>query len=369
MRWEATMTLLKKILLLILIGLLFWSCDPISDTPEIPAIDNGPEIEGSWPKWGSYESAGWSRERIDTAKTYFNSLRSASVMVIYQGRVLICWGSYQSNYYTHSVRKSFMSAVYGIYVDRGIIDLSKTMSQLGIDDEPPLTEDEKRATILHLLQARSGVFHTAAAETEGMHAYKPERGTYGPGEFWCYNNWDFNALATIFDQESGSDFFTALQRDLNSRLGMEDYIPAENQYSYQLDRSIHPAYGFRISTRDAARFGQLFLQLGIWNGERILSADWIERSTKALSDSSAYIPGTHYGYMWWCFPAGYGSDSGLSDLSRYRSYAALGAYGQVIQVIPELDLVYVHRVNSFRGDNVSLGDVHILLDRILAAKN
>jgi CubicO group peptidase (beta-lactamase class C family) len=332
-------------------------------------LEMGPEISGSWPAWESYEAAGWSPEGIAQAKSYWQNLASAAVVVVYQNRVLIAWGSVQQNFWTHSVRKSFMSAVYGIYVDRGMINLEKTLAELGIDDEPPLTEAEKRAKIIDLLQARSGVYHTAAAETESMHDYKPDRGSYGPGEFWCYNNWDFNVLATIFDQETDTDFFSALYQDLNQQLGMEDYQPEENQYSYQLDRSIHPAYGFTISARDSARFGQLYLQEGRWGSQQIISSSWISISTAPVSDSSSYFPGTFYGYMWWIFPAGYGADAGLNHVSRYQSYAALGAYGQVIQVIPALDLVFVHRVNSFIGNQVTFNNIFKLLNRILAARN
>lgn len=355
---------ISKLFVLLLLLFILIQCNP---NPVI-IIDEGPEINGSWPKWESYESAGWSKEKIDEAKSYWEKSNSAAVIVIFEGKVLIAWGSYDTNYLTHSTRKSFMSAIYGIYVDRGIIDLNKTLAELGIDDEPPLTENEKKAKIIHLLQARSGVYHTAAAETQSMHDYKPERGTYEAGEFWCYNNWDFNVLATIFDQETDTTFFQALYQDLNLKIGMEDYVPEVNQYSYQLDRSIHPAYGFQISARDAARFGLLYLQNGVWNNEQIISASWIRESTAPLSDSGVYIAGTYYGYMWWIYPKGYGSNSGLNHLAAYQSYAALGAYGQVIQVIPERNIVFVHRVNSFRGDNVQLSRINTLLNMILEAK-
>lgn len=355
---------LKIFSILVIFYLVFVGCDTKEQQPGIR-----PEITGTWTAWESYEAAGWSEERIRECKSFWEGLDSAAVVVVYQGRVLLAWGSYQVNYWTHSARKSFMSAIYGIYVDRGAIDLDKTLADLGIDDEPSLTEDEKRAKVIHLLQARSGVYHTAAAETQGMHDYKPDRGTYDPGEFWCYNNWDFNALATIFDQETGTTFFQALYQDLNLKLGMEDYLPEENQYQYDLERSIHPAYIFAISARDAARFGLLFLQNGIWNGEQIIPSQWVLQSTAPVSDAGDYVPGTFYGYMWWIYPRGYGAESGWQHLSNYMSYAALGAYGQVIQVIPDMELVFVHRVDSYNNKNVRLSTINQLLDMILGARN
>ncbi len=326
-----------------------------------------PVIQGTWPYYATPGEAGWNEDLLAQAESYFNSLDSAAVVVVYRDKVLAAWGSVSTEYLTHSVRKSFMSALYGIYVNEGHIDLQATMAQLNIDDDPPLTEAEKQARVVHLLAARSGVYHTAAAETEGMHNYKPARGSHAPGTFWCYNNWDFNALGTIFIQETAGDLYEALKTRIADEIGMEDFQPADGQYNYQYDRSIHPAYMFRISARDCARFGLLFLQGGQWQGKQVIPNSWVNTSTHHHSDSGDYIPGTFYGYMWWVFPRGFGEEGGLNNLSRYRSYAALGAYGQVIQVIPEAELVFVHRVDSYQGNNVPLGDILRLLDQILAA--
>jgi CubicO group peptidase (beta-lactamase class C family) len=123
-----------------------------------------------------------------------------------------------------------------------------------------------------------------------------------------------------------------------------------------------------MSARDAARFGLLFLQNGRWNGRQIIPEEWVEESTRPISDASDYISGTYYGCMWWVFPQGYGERYGWLYLNQYQSYAALGAYGQVIQVIPAAELVFVHRVDSYNNFDVSLGDILRLLDMILAAK-
>ena len=77
--------------------------------------------------------------------------------------------------------------------------MSSTLAELGIDDnEPSLTDVEKRATVRDLLTARSGVYHPALYETPGMAAMRPLRGSHLPGTHWYYNNWDFNALGTIY---------------------------------------------------------------------------------------------------------------------------------------------------------------------------
>jgi CubicO group peptidase (beta-lactamase class C family) len=84
------------------------------------------------------------------------------------------------------------------------------MADLGIDDSPPsLTAEEKQATVRHLLQARSGVYHVALAESPAVAAARPPRGSHPPGTFWYYDNWDFDALGTISEQETGAGIFLA----------------------------------------------------------------------------------------------------------------------------------------------------------------
>ena len=84
------------------------------------------------------------------------------------------------------MRKSLMSAPFGIYVAEGKIDLSSTLKELGIDDLTPLTEVEKTATVKDLLSARSGMYIEAAGEAPSTKAVRPARGSHAPGIFWYY---------------------------------------------------------------------------------------------------------------------------------------------------------------------------------------
>jgi CubicO group peptidase (beta-lactamase class C family) len=96
--------------------------------------------------------------------------------------VLFTSGEIEKNYLCHSIRKPLLSALYGTYVENGKIDLDRSLENLAIDDiEPSLTSDEKKATIRHLLQGRSGVYHAAAAEEQSMIKLRPQRGSHPPG--------------------------------------------------------------------------------------------------------------------------------------------------------------------------------------------
>jgi CubicO group peptidase (beta-lactamase class C family) len=250
----------------------------------------------SWLQYASPEEAGFSSERLEKAKEYFEKMDSSAVMVIYDGAVLVSWGDVDRRYMCHSIRKSYLSALYGIYVDKGKIDLNKTLGELRITDDDRLTEIEKKARIIDLLKARSGVYIPAAYETPGMANDRPERGSHEPGTYWYYNNWDFNVLGTIFEQETGKKIFEEFKERIADPLQMQDYRVMDGYYQYEKKKSVYPAYPFKMSARDMARFGLLYLRKGKWQDQQIISENWIDESTKAYSN---IFPFNGYGYLWW----------------------------------------------------------------------
>src|SRR5260370_12704135 len=103
---------------------------------------------------------GWSLPKLKTAKAYAEEIGSSAVMIVQDGRVIASWGDVQRKMQIYSVRKSLLSALYGIAVAKKQVDLKKTLAELGIDDKPPsLAAAEKKATVRDLLMARSGVYH------------------------------------------------------------------------------------------------------------------------------------------------------------------------------------------------------------------
>jgi CubicO group peptidase (beta-lactamase class C family) len=264
------------------------------------------------------------------------------------------------------MRKSLLSALIGIHVHAGNIDTAKTLEALGIDDNAPaLTPTEKRATIADLLKARSGVYHPAVAETEWMKARRPARGSHLPGTFWYYNNWDFNALGTIFEQATGTPIYTEFKRRIAEPLQMQDYNITDFGYVGGSD-SLHPAYDFRMTARDLARFGLLFLRQGRWQETQVIPAAWVNES---IASHSELGPDSGYGYMWWT-----GSGAGLFPHVKVQghSYYAAGYGGHWVIVLPAQDLVVVHRVNTdlrapMPGLSVTAEQMGWLLRLILAA--
>lgn len=296
-------------------------------------------------------------------------------MIIDHGVIVSEWGNTARKYNVHSIRKSFVSALYGIAVNDGTIDLASTMQDLGIDDNAPsLTAEESKARVIDLLKARSGIYHPAVYETPGMTKLKPTRGSHPPNTFWYYNNWDFNALGTILEQRTKRSVFELFDGKIAAPLQMEDFSASDADYDTDV-QSIHRAYVFHMSARDMARFGLLYLREGAWRGRQIIPKEWVKKSTTAYSladgEEHKYDGYAGYGYLWWVAVNGnLILDSRVPD----GSFAAEGYRGHYIVVIPALDVVVVHRVDTDRpwpspgAKAVGMGQFGKLLQLILDAK-
>ena len=301
-----------------------------------------PEGDGGFFTYVSPEAVGYSSAKLEAAGQFAGQSGFAAVIAVYDGKVFFRWGDISYNYKCHSIRKPFLNALYGNHVLQGDINLDASLEDLGIDDIPPsLTIVEKQATVRDLLKSRSGVYHEAAAETEEMKEMRPERGSHPPGTFFYYNNWDFNALGSIFEQETGTKIFEEFKSKIAEPLGMEDFSTANCYYQYENTLSMHPAYSFRMSARDMARFGVLYQKNGIWKDEQIIPIEWIDESTASYSiaDSTA---GVGYGYMWATIPEG----SAFSDVIGASGYYHTGVGVHALIILPELKMVIVERYDT-----------------------
>src|SRR3984957_19385618 len=299
----------------------------------------------NWQHVSSLKGAGWSSEKLAAARAYAKAdlIHTSAVMIIQSGKVVDSWGDTDKKIDAYSVRKSLLSALYGIYVAEGVIDINETLEQLGIDDSPdPLTKEEKQARVLDLLRARSGVYHAVDFETASMQKSRPSRGSHAPGTFWYYNNWDFNALGTIFEKKTGLKIGDAFYQRIAKPIGMEDFQPSDLFY-FGGPLSIHPAYHFEITARDLARFGLLYLLHGRWNGKQIVPEAWIEKSSHAnemVKSDGADLGG--YEYLWW---VDYGGVH-FPEVSLPGIYSARGNGGHFLFILPTLDMVIVHRTDN-----------------------
>lgn len=318
---------------------------------------------GRWQQLADPASAGWDGVRLAQARKLAERMGSAAFLVVDRGHVVVAWGDVTRRYKCHSVRKSVLSALFGVAVARGKVDLDETVGDLGIDDKSPLSAVEKRARLVHLLQARSGIYHPAAKETKGMRAERPKRGSRKPGAGFFYNNWDFNVLGVALERKTGKTLFEAFDAWLAKPLGMEDWRLSDGRYELEPGRSVHPAYAFRLSARDLARLGLLFARGGSWAGRQVVPRAWIEESTKRHTNFSG---GRGYGYMWWIYPKG--SMEKYPRLNAHDTFAASGTGGQLVLVVPQADFVVVHRGDTDNNLHVRGGDIWGMAEKLLAAR-
>ncbi len=308
----------------------------------------------TWSRYNDISKEGWSIKKLSKARKYYDKIGSAAAILIHKGAVVFAWGDVKKKYMVHSIRKSFLFSLYGIHEYEGTIDLNKTIGELGINDKDSLSDLEKQAKIFDLLKNRSGIYHPAANESPGMEKARPARHSHKPGEFWYYNNWDFNVLGVIFEQETQTRIFEEFNRRIAIPLQMEDFNISDGRYTFDPEKSNHPGYPMAMSTNDMARFGLLYLNNGIWKDKQIIPRDWIEKATSIYS----YGLGRGIGFKWAVFTKG--------ELKKYGAYQTSGYKGHRIIVIPKLDMVFIHRVNTFdRKTNVPQKKIEKLLLKII----
>ena len=289
----------------------------------------------------------WNKQGLDDLEVYGKKIGTSSFVLITEGQIIRQWGDQAKVSRVHSVRKSFLSALVGQHTGsgEGMINLERSLAELGIDDYPnPLTELQKTARVIHLIRSTSGINHTAAAETPGMTRDKTEilgTGENQPGTLWAYNNWDYNTLTTIFEQETGLSVYEAFKQGIAEPLDLQDFQKEHVFYVSDPDLSLHAKVGFEFSTRDMAKFAMLYLQEGRWKGKQIIPQAWIERITGDYSYAGRGLNSGH-GYLWWVPCDLVSRDMGIPE----GTYIASGFGGQRIAVIPAWNTVFVHKVNT-----------------------
>lgn len=244
----------------------------------------------------------------------------------------------------HSARKSIMSLLIGLAKEKGFLKLTETLKDLEIDEsKTPLTEQEKSATIKDLLMARSGVYLPAEAETDFAKANRPQREQYKPGEFFFYNNFDFNVLGAILEKKTGMSIGRFMEEYLAKPLGMQDFHASNvvygNPWPMRNDNSDYRVYWIFLSARDLARIGSLVAQKGSWNNQEVISPEWIRESTTAYTNEldESMWPFDGYSYLWWLdkdnntiWADGFGGQFLLIDTTRNISIAQRNFTGNAL---------------------------------------
>ena len=333
----------KKIVLVCIILVLFSSLIIMQSCRVHKPSFKGTELQTS----NSLQNSGFTQQGLDELTHYIKEHSATTGMVVlYDGKVVYEYGNIREISYLASCRKSVLAMLYGKYVEDGTIELNQSIGNLGIDEDDGLLPSEKQATINDIITARSGVFHIPA---NGGYDEKNvlERGSVKHGEYFLYNNWDFNVAGYILEQATCRSVYEEIEQQLAIPLGLQDWNIKNQSRKVNESKSRYSAYHMYFSTRDMAKIGQLMLNKGRWNGKQLISEDWINKITSTVTpvevvnkrygrkkDSKIQFS---YGYMWWLI-------ENLYNLPNMEgAYTADGWGGQYITVIPKRKLVIAHK--------------------------
>ena len=247
---------------------------------------------------------------------------------------------------TWSTAKSIAVTLFGMLADQGKMHLDRP---LGFEWLPqsrsPETDPRNGITLRNVLNMSSGLYLVDSRGMEyatgsglsywaGASSVNGARNrglTREPGTFWDYENYD-TILAVYAMKLALGDAQTYLEyprKALLDRIGMRNTLLSVDRFGdFILSSQVY------TTARDLARFGVLYQQNGMWNGERLLSEEWIE-FVRTPAPSTAEV-GNFYGGQWWLVP------DNRTDVPG-DAYSTAGNRGQYVIVVPSHDLVIVRR--------------------------
>jgi CubicO group peptidase (beta-lactamase class C family) len=258
-----------------------------------------------------------------------------SLMLVRHGQVVAegWWQPYSSDkvHLLYSVSKSFTATAIGFAIDEGLLSADDLVTSLFPNDLPEkMSEPLAAMRVRHLLSMATGhvedtLERTAKSDNwvKGFLSLPPEQ---APGSVFCYNNGATFMLSAIIQKLTGMKLLEYLRPRLFEPLGITKMRWDENPRGLNLGFS-----GFHTTTEAVAKFGQLYLQNGMWQGKQLLSEQWVKTATRehipCASPSGEDVPDWQqgYGYQFW--------------MCQHGCYRADGAFGQYCVVMPKQDAV------------------------------
>jgi CubicO group peptidase (beta-lactamase class C family) len=251
-----------------------------------------------------------------------------------------------------SISKSVVSAAYGAAIQQGFVD--------GVDS--PIAESfpefaelyaadplRNQIKVVDLLTMRSGFkwqetgnpsdYRLFARSNDWM-AYMAEQEMARPaGELFVYNTANTIVLAEIISRQVDQPFEAFVVQSLFSKMGITNW-----RWEYGPNQVVQAGGGLNISPNDMLKIGQLYLNNGMWEGEQLVSPEWIQESVSVKTSIPGYLD---YGYHWWMVP-----DNGklVESLKINDAFFASGLGGNYIWVVPHLDLVVVVAARDRGGE-------------------
>jgi CubicO group peptidase (beta-lactamase class C family) len=306
----------------LVIAVLF-STLPLAHTANMPLPRSTPEAQGI-----SSQAICDFVETVDKINTLH------SFMLVRHGRVIAegWWKPEAADkpHILHSLSKSFNSTAVGLAIEEGKLSLDDSVLKFFPSDAPAdPSENLKAMTVRDLLTMTGG--HDTEPKTVGdgpsVKQFLAHPVVHKPGTHFQYNTMGAYTLSAIVTKVTGQTTLEFLKPRLFEPLGIEnprwDMSPEGNSLG---------GYGLWLCTEDIAKFGQLYLQKGQWNGKQLIPEKWIEQATskQVPNDQESHSkmgPDWRQGYgfqFWRC---------------THDAYRGDGAAGQLCVVMPDQDAV------------------------------
>lgn len=262
----------------------------------------------------------------------------------------------------NSCTKSFVSALFGIILDQGLItNVDQSLYSFFPNYDTLRTPQKDSITLFHALSMTDGMdwdewsvpYDRPGNDFYHMHRYHTNFTEYilgkgvdvPPGTRWRYNSSMTILLGEIIHNVSGLYADQFAEQYLFSPLSIDRYLWWSSNFCRPWSH-----FGLHLKPRDFLKLGQLYLNDGIWNGQRIVSSEWVNESIIRRATARMWSVNYGYGYQWWIHNLVVGNNN-------IEYYFASGDGGQMIIVAPGLDLVI-----SFNMDRPEDNGANYIID-------
>jgi CubicO group peptidase (beta-lactamase class C family) len=265
---------------------------------------------------------------VEAADKDLDSLHS--FMLVRHGRVVAegWWAPYAAGtrHQLYSLSKSFTSTAVGLAVAEGKLSVDDELLKLFPEDAPKDPGNNLKAMrVRDLLRMNTGhqTEPPRKPDEPWTKTFLAHPVPFKPGTHFLYNTSATYMQSAAVQKATGQTVLDYLRPRLFDPLGIEDPVWEASPQGITVG-----GYGLSIRTEDIAKFGQLYLQKGKWNGQQLVPAAWVEEAT-AFQTSNGSNPKSDwdqgYGYQFW--------------RCRHGAYRGDGAFGQYCVVLPEQDAV------------------------------
>lgn len=336
----------SRTLLSAMIGAMILAATPRAHAAKVPLPRSTPEAQGI--------STQAIRDFVEAADK-INTLHS--FMIVRHGQVIAeGWWKPEAadkRHVLHSLSKSFNATAVGLAIADGKLSLDDPVLKFFPGDAPADVSDNLKAmTVRDLLTMTCG--HDTEPRFGGAPSVKQFLAhpvVHKPGTHFQYNTMGSYTLSAIVTKVTGQTSLEFLKPRLFEPLGIENPEWASSPEGYSLGGS-----GLKLRTEDIAKFGQLYLQKGKWNGKQLIPENWVEQATskQVPNDQESHVK---IGIDW---QQGYGFQFWRCTHNAFRGD---GAGGQLCVVIPDKDAVIAITADTGNFQ----GEMNAIWDKLLPA--